>query len=178
MIAPPEFIQVRGEYASLIVAGLLLWVSAGPLSRLLGIERRGLVDLFWNGGVAFLVGGRLVYLFVESPTTLTDPFVVVRFQGGIEPLAGAAAAGVMVLWRARSFENRWAWLTAGAAGLGITTVGYDLACLLRDACFGATAPPPLGRLAARRGYAARGCVWRHDPRERASGTGDQRRARG
>jgi prolipoprotein diacylglyceryltransferase len=139
-----EFVQARGEYASLLAVALLLWLSAGPTARLLALPRRELADLLWNGGVAFVVVGRLAYVGVESPRTLLDPLVLIRLQGGIEPLAGALGVAAVVAWRARRRDGAWAWATAAAAGLAVATVGYDLACVLRDACYGTAAPPPLG----------------------------------
>ena len=139
-----DFIQARGEYASLFAVALLLWLSARPSARLLGLPQREVTDLLWNGGIAFVVAGRVAYLADESPRTLLDPLVLIRLQGGIEPLAGVVAVAAVVAWRARRRDDRWAWATAGAAGLAVTVVGYDLACVLRDACFGTTAPAPIG----------------------------------
>lgn len=139
-----DFIQLRGEYASLFVVALMLALSAGPTARLLALPSREVADLFWNGGVAFVVVGRLAYLLAESPRTLLDPLVLIRLQGGIEPLAGALAVALVVAWRVRRQEQLWAWITAGAVGVAVATVGYDLACVLRDACYGIAAPPPLG----------------------------------
>ena len=139
-----DFVQARGEYASLLAVALLLWRSAGPAARLLALERREVADLFWNGSVAFVVAARLAYVLAESPRTLLDPLVLIRLPGGIEPLAGAAAVAAVVAWRARRRNAAWAWVTAGAAGLAVATVGYGLTCVLRDACFGVTAPPPFG----------------------------------
>ena len=91
-----DFVQARGEYASLLAVALLLWRSAGPAARLLALERREVADLFWNGSVAFVVAARLAYVLAESPRTLLDPLVLIRLPGGIEPLAGAAAVAAVV----------------------------------------------------------------------------------
>jgi prolipoprotein diacylglyceryltransferase len=137
-------VNARGEYASLLVVAVLLWAAIGPAAQLLGLRTRAVGDLFWNGGLAFVVGGRLAYLALESPRTLIDPLVLIRIQGGIEPLAGAAGVALVVAWHARRHGAAWTWLTAGAVGLAVSTIGYDVGCVARDACFGAPAPAPFG----------------------------------
>ena len=79
-----EFVQLRGEYASIFAAAALLALAARPVTRLLALPRREVGDLFWNGGVAFVVAGRLAYLATEAPSSLLDPLVLVRIQGGQE----------------------------------------------------------------------------------------------
>ena len=140
-----EFVQLRGEYASIFAAAALFVLAARPVTRLLALPRREVGDLFWNGGVAFVVAGRLAYLALESPQTLLDPIVLIRIQSGIEPLAGVAAVVAVLAWRVRRRGGAlWPWATAAAVGLTLAVIGYDLACVLRDACYGATAPSPLG----------------------------------
>ena len=139
-----DFVLARGEYASLFAVVLLLGLSARPIARLLALERRAVGDLLWNGGLAFVVVGRLAYVVAESPRTLLDPLVLIRLPGGLEPLAGAIGVAAAVSWHARRRDATWAWVTAAAVGLAVATVGYDVACVLRDACYGAAAPPPLG----------------------------------
>ena len=139
-----EAVRARGEYASLVVAALLLWRSVRPTAGLLGLAHRDVADLFWNGGVGFVVVGRLAYLLAESPRALIDPLVLIRLQGGIDPLAGAVGVAAVVAWRSRGHGAPWTWLTVGAAGLAVATVGYDLSCVLRDACYGVAAPRPFG----------------------------------
>jgi prolipoprotein diacylglyceryltransferase len=140
-----DFLRPRGEYVSLFVVAGLLVLAVRPTSELLALPRDRLGDLFWYGGLAFVVAGRVAFLAVEAPASLLDPLVLIRIQGGIAPLAGAIAALAVTSWRARrDLEASGRWLAAGAAGLAIAALGYDLACPLRDACFGAQAPPPLG----------------------------------
>lgn len=140
-----EFVQLRGEYASIFVAAVLLALAARPVARLLALPQSEVGDFFWNGAVAFVVAGRLAYLAMESPQTLVDPLVLIRIQGGIEPLAGVAGVGAVLAWRIRRRGGElWPWATLAALGLAVAAIGYDLACLLRDACYGATVPTPLG----------------------------------
>ncbi len=141
----PEFIRVRGEALSLLVAALLLAGSARPIADLLGLDRRRVGDLFWNAGAAFVIAGRVAYLVAASPRSLVDALVVIRFWGGIDPIAGVLAAAAAGWWIARRAPAlRAPWAAATALGLAVATVGYDAACVVRDACYGATAPPPLG----------------------------------
>ena len=140
-----EFVQLRGEYASMLVVAVLLALAARPVARLLALPRNELGDHFWNGGVAFVVAGRLAYLALESPQTLIDPLVLIRLQGGIEPLAGVAGVAAVLAWRVRRRGGElWPWATAAAVGVTLAVIGYDLACVLRDACYGATVSTPLG----------------------------------
>ncbi len=140
-----EFVQLRGEYASMLVVAVLLALAARPVARLLALPRNELGDHFWNGGVAFVVAGRLAYLALESPQTLIDPLVLIRLQGGIEPLAGVAGVAAVLAWRVRRRgAELWPWATAAAVGVTLAVIGYDLACVLRDACYGATVSTPLG----------------------------------
>jgi hypothetical protein len=142
MPSPPEWIAVRGEWVSLLLAAAALALSVRPLARLLGLPREALGDLTWYGGIAFVVAGRLAYLAIESPGALTDPLVLVRISGGVEPFAGMLAALAVVAWRTRHerahSEARATWLAAAAATLVVATATYDLAC------YGAEAPAPLG----------------------------------
>ena len=145
MPAAPDWMAVRGEWISLLLVAALLTLAVRPLSRLLELPRDELGDLFWNGALAFVVIGRLVYVAIESPEALTDPLVLIRIQGGIEPIAGIAAAGAVLGWRTRRLPaDRPIWLGAAAAGFAISVIGYDLACIARDACTGAEAPAPFG----------------------------------
>ena len=146
MEAVYDFVFPRGEYASLVVVGVLLALAAPRVARLTGLAKGAIGDLYWNASLAFVVAGRLAYLATEAPTSLLDPLVIVRIQGGVSPLAGSAAAFAVLVWRLRdeSSDARWRWLTAWVAGLFVATVGYDIACPLRDACYGAAAPAPLG----------------------------------
>lgn len=144
-----DFVQLRGEYASMLAAAVLLVLAVRPVARLLALPRQQVGDLFWNGGVAFVVAGRLAYLALESPRTLLDPIVLIRLQGGIEPFAGVAGIVAVLAWRIRRRGGElWPWATAAAVGLTLATIGYDLACVLRDACYGAITPAPLGFLMA------------------------------
>ena len=141
-----DFVRPRGEFASLLVVAALLTFAAPRVARLCGGSSRRVGDLYWNAGVAFVVGGRVGYLAVESPRSLIDPLVAVRIQGGVDPLVGALAAAAVLAWHARRLplEGRASALSAWGLGLALATIGYDLACPLRDACYGAPAPAPLG----------------------------------
>ncbi len=140
-----DFVFPRGEYASLVVVALLLALAAPRVARLTGLANGAIGDLYWNASLTFVVAGRLAYLATEAPSTLLDPLVIVRIQGGVSPLAGGAAVLAVLAWRLRaeSSDARWRWLTAWVAGLSAATVGYDIACPLRNACYGAAAPAPL-----------------------------------
>jgi hypothetical protein len=143
--ALPEWLVVRGEIASMLIVVVTLALATRPLSNLLAVPRMGLSDLLWSGGVAFVVVGRIAYVAIESPEALTDPFVLLRFQGGIEPLAGLAAVAGVLAWRTRRDRASLVmWLAAASAGILVALVSYDAACIARDACAGAEAPAPLG----------------------------------
>ncbi|MEZ4552786.1 MAG: hypothetical protein R3B59_02670 [Dehalococcoidia bacterium] len=141
-----EFVQVRGEYVSFFLVLAMLWASGGTIARLVGLPRRAVGDLTFNGAVAFVAVGRLGYLATEAPRSLLDPLVVIRFQAGIEPLVGAAAVAAVAAWQTRGQDAVARWGVAGAAsiGLAVATVGYDVTCVVRDACYGAAAPAPFG----------------------------------
>lgn len=146
MPAVPDWKAVRGEWISLLLVAAILAMSVRPLSDVLRLPRSELGDLFWNGGLAFVLVGRIVYVAIESPEALTDPLVLIRIQGGIEPLIGLAAVGAVFAWRTRRTEAdaRLTWLAAVAAGLSLTVISYDVACIARDGCAGIEAPAPLG----------------------------------
>jgi hypothetical protein len=139
----PTWLVERGEAVSFMLVVSVLLLTARVVARALG-TRAGLVDdQFWWGALAFIVVGRLVEVAVASPALLLDPMVAIRFVDGLHPLGGAAGALGWLWWRARGDEAdvRWA---AAAVGLVLASVTYSLACPLREACFGATAPAPLG----------------------------------
>lgn len=145
MPSVPDAVAIRGEWISLILIAAAMAFSVRPLSRLLALPRNELGDLFWNGALAFVVVGRLAYLALESPEALTDPLVLIRIQGGIEPLAGLVAVGALLTWRTRDEPaSRLTWLAAASAGLAIAVVVYDVGCVARDGCTGIEAPGPLG----------------------------------
>lgn len=145
MPSVPDWIAIRGEWASLLIIAGVLMLSTRSLSRLLGLPRNELGDLFWNGALAFVIIGRLAYVAIEAREALTDPLVLIRIQGGIEPFAGVLAAGAVLAWRTRAdASSRLTWLAAAAGGLAVTAVIYDIACVARDACYGTEAPAPLG----------------------------------
>ena len=141
----PDAITLRGEMASLFTVALVLLLAVRPVAALCGLDRSLVGDLFWGAGVAFVLVGHVAYLAVIAPGSLIDPFVLIRVQSGIEPLAGAAASSAVWWWFALRRAAVRAWLAVAlASGLVLATVAYDGACVLRDACFGAPAPPPLG----------------------------------
>jgi len=146
MTAVLDFIHPRGEVFSMLVVAVLLTGAAPRVATLVGLEPRRVADLFWNAGVAFVVVGRAAYLLLEAPRSLLDPLVAIRIQGGVAPLIGAlAAAAVLLATIHRGLPARGAAaLNAWGLGLAIAVTGYDLACPLRDACYGAQAPAPLG----------------------------------
>jgi len=145
MPSVPDAVAIRGEWLSLLIVAVALWWSARPLSGLLRLPNEELGDLFWYGGLAFVGVGRLGYVALESPEALTDPLVLIRIQGGIEPLLGLLGVLGVLAWRTRREPAlRLTWLAAASGGLVVAAIGYDVACLGRDACFGATAPAPFG----------------------------------
>ena len=93
-----DFVRERGELASLVAAGVLLWLSASRVSSLLRLRRGSVSDLYWNGAIAFLVAGRLGYLLIESRDSLRDLPVAIRVTDGIEPLAGALGVALALGW--------------------------------------------------------------------------------
>jgi hypothetical protein len=140
----PVWIVERGEAVSFLVVALVLIVAIWPVARTIGAPARLVEERFWWGGLIFIVAGRLAYVAAATPDLLLDLMVVVRFTDGIEPLAGGAAALVWVAWRVRGTpEAGLAWATT-AAGLTLAAAAYALTCPLRGACFGTTAPEPLG----------------------------------
>ena len=143
-----DFIYLRGEYVSLFLIASVLAFATSRVAALTRLPRNEVGDLFWNAGIAFVAAARLSYLAAESPASLLDPLVLIRLQGGLHPLVGVLAAIAVVGWRTRGerglSEARLAWLAVAAAGLVLTALTYDAACLARDACYGAVAPAPLG----------------------------------
>ena len=141
-----DFLEARGEYVSLALVAVVLALASSPLAALTGLRRQAVTGLLLDAGIAFVVAGRVAYLLGEQPGDLLDPFVLIQFQSGIEPLAGALAAAVVTAWRARSapVAALGSWFAVAALALALSVATYDLACVARDACYGAPAPPPLG----------------------------------
>ena len=141
-----DFVYPRGEFVSLVVVVLLLWLAAPRVAALIALPRAPVGSLYSDAVIVFVVVGRLGYLVAESPETLLDPMVAIRIQGGIEPLWGAAATLAVLAWAARGAGRAACWplATAWATGLALAVAAYDLSCPVRDACWGARAEPPLG----------------------------------
>lgn len=146
MSAALDFIHPRDEYVSLMIVAAILAGAVASAAALLAVDRRRLGDLWWYGGIAFVLAGRVAFLAREAPRSLLDPLVAIRVQGGIVPFAGVAAVAAVGAWLARRDPpaQRLAWFAAAALGLVIATVGYDVTCIARDACAGRAAPAPLG----------------------------------
>jgi len=141
-----DFLQVRGEYVSLALVAVLLWLAVRPIAAIVGVPRKQLGELVLDAGVAFVAAARLAYLLIEDRGAFTDPLVAIQIQTGLEPLAGAIAALAVVAWRSRALPRpeQWAWLLAAATAFAVATMAYDGACVVREACYGAPAPAPLG----------------------------------
>lgn len=145
MDAVIDFIRLRGEYVSLFIAAGVLLFGVGPVSRLTGLARERTGDLFWQGGIAFVVAGRLGEVLLQAPRTLVDPLALVRLDAGIEPLIGAVAVAAVVAWHARRDPaSAGALLLATATGLVAAGIAYDIACVVRDGCAGAPVSRPFG----------------------------------
>lgn len=141
----PEAIVVRGEVVSAVLVVVVLLAVARPLAAVLGIPRPAVSDLYFNGAIAFVAAGRAAYLILEDRGSAFDPLVAIQIQGGIEPLAGTIAVGALVAWEvSRRREVAWPIVAAGALGLVVAAIVYDGGCVVRDACYGAPAPAPLG----------------------------------
>ena len=141
----PDAVVVRGEVVSAILVVVALVVAARPLATLAALPRGIISDLYFNGAIAFVAAGRVIYVLLEDRASLTDPVVAVQIQGGIEPLAGVIAVAFVVGWEvSRRRGEPWPLLAAASLGLVVATVAYDAGCVVRDACYGAPAPAPLG----------------------------------
>ena len=142
----PDAVYARGEFVSLVVALVALWIAAPRVASLVGRPRAPIGSLYADSVIVFVVVGRIAYLVAESPETLLDPLVAIRIQGGIDPLWGAAATLAVLAWAARGAGAAayWPLASAWAVGLALAVAVYDLSCPLRDACYGARAEPPLG----------------------------------
>lgn len=141
-----DAVYARGEFVSLVVALVALWIAAPRVASLVGRPRAPIGSLYADSVIVFVVVGRIAYLVAESPETLLDPLVAIRIQGGIDPLWGTAATLAVLAWAARGEGTAayWPLATAWAVGLALAVAVYDLSCPLRDACYGARAEPPLG----------------------------------
>lgn len=141
-----DALYLRGEFVSLVVVLVVLWVAAPRVASLIALPRAPIGSLYSDSVIVFVVSGRVAYLLAESPETLLDPLVAIRVQGGIDPLWGAVATLAVLAWAARrqGAAAYWPLATAWALGLAIAVAAYDLSCPLRDACYGARAEPPLG----------------------------------
>ncbi len=139
----PTWIVERGEAVSFLVVVVVLALSMRPVARAYGLSPRIVEEHYWWGGIAFLIIGRLAFLAEASADLLLDVMVVIRFTDGIAPVIGGTAALAWVLWRGRG-TGSGAPLAVAVTGLILAAAAYGLACPVRGACFGATAPAPLG----------------------------------
>ena len=139
----PTWLVDRGEVVSFVLVTLALVLSARVVARVTGSSEGAVEDVYWTGGILFLVVGRLLHLATISPTLLTDLPLLIRFPDGVDPLGGAVAALAWALWRSRGASDASLW-TAAVAGVAIAAVSYDLSCFAREACYGIPAPAPVG----------------------------------
>lgn len=140
----PTWLVDRGEVVSFVLVTLALVLSVRVVARVTGSSDGSVEDVYWTGGILFLVVGRLLHLATISPALLTDLPVLIRFPDGIDPLGGAAAALAWALWRSRGASTAASLWTAAVAGVAIAAVSYDLSCFAREACYGVEAPEPFG----------------------------------
>lgn len=99
---------------------------------------------FWLS-IGAVVGARLVYVLPAWPMYLRYPLDLMRIQSGLSfygVVAGTLAVAGWFAWRGWLPLGRTADLFAPYLALGLAL--QRAGCLVRDDCFGAVAPPPLG----------------------------------
>ncbi len=139
----PTWLVDRGEIVSFVLVTLALVLSARVVARVTGSSDGPVEDVYWTGGILFLVVGRLLHVATISPALLTDIPVLIRFPDGIDPLGGATAALAWALWKSRGAADAPLW-AAAVAGMVLAAATYDLSCFAREACYGIPAPAPFG----------------------------------
>lgn len=96
-----------------------------------------LYDLMIGPGIAGVLGGRAVAAAMDDPGALTSlkDFLVVR--GGVEFWPGVAAAVAWLTYRAFRDAESPTYRMAQISGPAVIAYGiYEMACLVRDDCFG------------------------------------------
>ena len=134
----------RGEAASFFFVTVVLVLSVRLIGRVTGAAPRRIEDVYWWGGIFFLVVGRLAYVASSSPGLLTDLAVLVRFTDGLDPIAGAAAGLAWAMWKSGGGRTDGSLWVASVVGLVLAAVAYDLTCSVRASCYGVPASGPLG----------------------------------
>jgi len=112
-----------------------------------GMDAKKIGDLSFWVGVGAVMGGRLAYATPAMGTYLAYPFDLIQINTGMYfygALAGGLAVGAWYTWRRDLVFWRVADLYGLYVPLAIALTRFG--CLLRNACYGQQAPPPLGIL--------------------------------
>lgn len=128
--------------------GLALVISCvlfAQLSRRRGIPFRTAVNVWFIVAVAIIIGGRLLFILVHSPSTsFLDSMET--FQSGGEALYGALACGMLAgvcvvrFWRLPLLPLLDAAAVSTPLGIAVGRIG----CLMQGCCHGSITDGPLG----------------------------------
>ncbi len=122
----------------LLVSVMLAISIPSAFQRRLGVRPPDMLfDLMVGPGIAGVLGGRAVAAALDDPSALTSlkDFLVVR--AGVEFWPGVAAAAAWLAVRAHRDAEALSHRLAQICGPAVIAYGiYELACAVRDDCFG------------------------------------------
>lgn len=128
-------------YSYAVLLTLAFVIGALGLSRegkKIGLPVEKMLDMTMWTLVASLVGARLLFILIELPMYLADPFSVFQVRSGGLSFHGGLIAGIVTgLWythRHRLPQGKVADLVAPLLALGYAIV--RIGCLLNGCCFG------------------------------------------
>lgn len=122
----------------LLVSVMIAMSVPSAFQRRLGVRAPdSLFDLMVGPGIAGVLGGRAVAAALDDPNSLTNlkDFLVVR--AGVEFWPGVVAAALWLALRAHRDCDALPYRLAQISGPAVIAYGfYELACVVRDDCFG------------------------------------------
>ncbi len=130
---------------SLLLAGWVVGRVTYSVAPRFGLSRPAIADLTPALVVIAIAAARLTAIAPHWRMVAAHPLDLLRLNGQLSFFGGVggAVAGLVVLGR-RSHLPSWgaadAYGTAAPLGFAV----HGLGCLLRDDCYGRTAPPPFG----------------------------------
>ena len=135
-------LQLRGQVISVVVVAIVMYAIARWWASVRGEEQGRAADMFFAMVFSAVIAGRLAWLILEAPASLTVPIDVIRVNAGIDLATAIAAASAAVFYKSRTSGERF--LELGAILVLGGLAAYSALCLFRQDCFGHIAPAPWG----------------------------------
>lgn len=145
LISLVQLVLRTAPLLSLLLAGWVVARSTEWVAPRFGLSRPAIADLTPALVVMAIVAARLTTVAPHWRVAAAHPLDLLRVNGQLSFFGGVVGivVGLVVLAR-RSHLPFWRVADAYGTGAPLGFAVHGLGCLLRDDCYGRTAPPPFG----------------------------------